>query len=82
MSRIPRFARDDTRAGNREVIAVAAPRSYFGGMKTEITEIADRIYRLSTFVPQVGPTGFTFNQFLIDAGSHCCSTTGIARCSR
>ena len=36
-------------------------------MKTEITEIADRIYRLSTFVPQVGPTGFTFNQFLIDA---------------
>ncbi|HEY4165732.1 MAG TPA: MBL fold metallo-hydrolase [Reyranella sp.] len=36
-------------------------------MKTEITEIADRIFRLSTFVPQVGPTGFTFNQFLIDA---------------
>lgn len=36
-------------------------------MKTEVTEIADRIYRLSTFVPQVGPTGFTFNQFLIDA---------------
>ena len=32
-------------------------------MKTEITEIADRIYRLSTFVPQVGPTRFTFNQF-------------------
>lgn len=36
-------------------------------MKTEVTEIADRIFRLSTFVPQVGPTGFTFNQFLIDA---------------
>ena len=36
-------------------------------MKTEVTEIADKIYRLSTFVPQVGPTGFTFNQFLIDA---------------
>ena len=36
-------------------------------MKTEVTEIADRIYRLSTFVPQIGPTGFTFNQFLIDA---------------
>jgi len=36
-------------------------------MKTEITEIADRIYRLSTLVPQVGPNGFTFNQFLIDA---------------
>jgi len=36
-------------------------------MKTDVTEIANRIYRLSTFVPQVGPNGFTFNQFLIDA---------------
>ena len=36
-------------------------------MKTEITEIADKIYRLSTFVPQIGPTGLTLNQFLIDA---------------
>jgi flavorubredoxin len=36
-------------------------------MKTEVTEIADKIYRLSTYVPQVGPTGLTFNQFLIDA---------------
>lgn len=33
---------------------------------TLIDEIADGIYRLSTFVPDVGPTGFTFNQFLID----------------
>ncbi len=36
-------------------------------MKTDITEIADKIYRLSTFVPAVGPKGLTFNQFLIDA---------------
>jgi flavorubredoxin len=35
-------------------------------METRVDEIADRIYRLSTFVPEVGPTGFTFNQFLID----------------
>ena len=33
---------------------------------TLIDEIADGIYRLSTFVADVGPTGFTFNQFLID----------------
>lgn len=33
---------------------------------TLIDEVADGIYRLSTFVPDVGPTGFTFNQFLID----------------
>ncbi len=36
-------------------------------MKTDISEIAPDIYRLSTFVKAVGPTGFTFNQFLIDA---------------
>ncbi len=34
-------------------------------METRVTEIADHTYRLSTFVPEVGPTGFTFNQFLI-----------------
>jgi flavorubredoxin len=36
-------------------------------METHVDEIADRIYRMSTFVPDIGPTGFTFNQFLIDA---------------
>ena len=35
-------------------------------MTTRITEIADSIYRLSTFVPDIAPpAGFTFNQFLI-----------------
>ena len=36
-------------------------------MKTAIFEVAAGVYRLSTFAPNVGPTGFTFNQFLIDA---------------
>ncbi|ONM49998.1 MBL fold metallo-hydrolase [Nocardia donostiensis] len=36
-------------------------------METRTDEIADGIYRFSTFVPDVGPTGFTFNQFFIDA---------------
>ena len=36
-------------------------------MKTDLAEIAPNIYRLSTFVPSVGPTGFTFNQFLVNA---------------
>ena len=35
-------------------------------MTTNVDEIADGVYRLSTFVPEIGPTGFTFNQFLID----------------
>jgi len=26
-------------------------------METRVNEIADRIYRLSTFVPDIGPTG-------------------------
>lgn len=34
-------------------------------MTTTVDEIAEGIYRLSTFVPEIGPTGFTFNQFLI-----------------
>jgi flavorubredoxin len=33
-----------------------------------VDEIADGIYRLSTWVPEIAPpAGFTFNQFLIDA---------------
>src|SRR5262245_29283311 len=35
-------------------------------MKTSISEIAEGIYRLSTFVPEIAPpAGFTFNQFLV-----------------
>ncbi len=44
-------------------------------METRVDEIAERIYRLSTFLPAVGPKGFTFNQFLVDADEpllfHC-----------
>ncbi len=37
-------------------------------MRTQIDEIAERIYRFSTYVPEIAaPTGFTFNQYLIDA---------------
>jgi flavorubredoxin len=36
-------------------------------METRVHEIADGVYRLSTFVPEVSPEGFTFNQFLIVA---------------
>lgn len=45
-------------------------------METRISEIADGIYRLSTYVPEVAPPeGFTYNQFLILADQpmlfHC-----------
>lgn len=35
-------------------------------MTAQVTEIADGIFRLSVFVPEIGPpAGFTFNSFLI-----------------
>ena len=45
-------------------------------METRVDEIADRIYRLSTHVPEIGPTGFSFNQFLIDADEPTIFHTG------
>lgn len=37
-------------------------------MQTNVAEITDGIFRLSTFVPDIAPPdGFTFNQFLINA---------------
>jgi flavorubredoxin len=46
-------------------------------MDTQVSEIADRIYRFSTFVPDIGPTGFTFNQFLIDDEQPLLFHTGL-----
>jgi flavorubredoxin len=45
-------------------------------VQTNTHEIADRIYRLSTCVPEVAPGGFTFNQFLIDADEPLLFHTG------
>ncbi|NEW27435.1 MBL fold metallo-hydrolase [Nocardia cyriacigeorgica] len=36
-------------------------------MDTHTDEIADGIYRISTYIPEAGPAGFTFNQFFVDA---------------
>jgi flavorubredoxin len=46
-------------------------------MDTTVDEIADGIYRLSTFVPDIAPpAGFTFNQFLIAADEPLLFHTG------
>ncbi len=34
-------------------------------LQPTVDEIADGIYRISTWVPEVSPDGFTFNQFLV-----------------
>lgn len=48
-------------------------------MQTRIHEIANRMYRISTCVPEAAPGGFTFNQFLIDADEPMLLHTGGRR---
>lgn len=46
-------------------------------MDTNVDEIADGIYRISTFLPDVGVDGFTINQFLVDAEEPLLYHTGM-----
>jgi flavorubredoxin len=48
-------------------------------METRVDEIANGIFRLSTFVPEVGPAGFTFNQFLVRGDEPLLFHTGPRR---
>ena len=49
-------------------------------METKVSEIADGIYRLSTFVPDIAPpAGFTFNQFLVLGDEPLLFHTGLRR---
>jgi flavorubredoxin len=49
-------------------------------METRIAEIADGIYRLSTFVPDIAPpAGFTFNQFLVLGDEPLMFHTGLRK---
>lgn len=46
-------------------------------METKVDEITDGIYRLSTWVPEIGPpAGLTFNQFLVHADEPLLFHTG------
>ena len=46
-------------------------------MNTHVDQIADRIYRISTCIPEIAPGGFTFNQFLVDAEEPLLYHTGM-----
>jgi flavorubredoxin len=49
-------------------------------METKIHEIADGIYRLSTYVPDIAPpAGFTFNQFLVLGDEPLMFHTGLRK---
>ncbi|MGE0373721.1 MAG: MBL fold metallo-hydrolase [Gammaproteobacteria bacterium] len=49
-------------------------------METRICEIADGIYRLSTYVPDIAPpAGFTFNQFLVLGDEPLMFHTGLRK---
>ena len=51
-------------------------------METKINEIANGVYRLSTFVPEIAPpAGFTFNQFLVLGDEPLLFDTGPGGCS-
>ena len=45
-------------------------------METTTNEIAEGIYRFSTFVEEIGPRGFSFNQFLVTADEPLLFHTG------
>jgi flavorubredoxin len=46
-------------------------------VQSNVDQIADRIYRISTCLPDVAPGGFTFNQFLVDAEEPLLYHTGM-----
>jgi flavorubredoxin len=46
-------------------------------VQTSVDQIADRIWRISTVIPEIAPGGFTFNQFLIDAEEPLLYHTGM-----
>lgn len=49
-------------------------------METRVNEIADGIYRLSTYVPDIAPpAGFTFNQFLVLGDEPLIFHTGLRK---
>lgn len=49
-------------------------------METSIKEIADGLYRISTFVPDIAPpAGFTFNQFLVLGDEPLLFHTGLRK---
>ena len=49
-------------------------------METKVSEIANGIYRLSTFVPEIAPpAGFTFNQFLVLGDEPLLFHTGLRK---
>ena len=50
-------------------------------MQSTIDEINDGIYRISTWVPEVSPDGFTFNQFLVVGDEPLLFHTGPRGCS-
>jgi flavorubredoxin len=46
-------------------------------MQPTVNEIADGIYRISTWIPEVSPQGFTFNQFLVTGQESLLFHTGM-----
>ena len=67
-------------------MARRAVRPTIVAMETTVHEIADGVYRLSTYLPDISPAGFTMNQFLVDAEEpllfHCGHAGSSRSCPR
>jgi flavorubredoxin len=60
-------------------MTVGAPGEHRGVMATSIHEIADGVFRLSTYLPDVEPRGTTVNQFLLTGREPMLVHTGPRR---
>ena len=52
------------------------------GLHTKVDEIAQGIFRISTWVPGITEHGFTFNQFLLTGDEPFCSIAACGSFSR
>ena len=60
-------------------MSAPSPSAHAPSMQTNIHEIADGVYRLSTVVPEAAPGGFTFNQYLLTGDEPMLFHTGARR---
>ena len=55
--------------------ALPQHRTKGGKLEAKVDEIADGVYRISAYVPDIAPPmGFTFNHFLVLGDDPCSST--------
>ena len=63
-----------------ELEALPKTGSWEGEMEAKVDEIADGVYRISAYVPEIAPPqGFTYNHFLVLGDEPLLFHTGLRR---